>query len=225
MQIAASVSTLGSMEQQKRLEIIAGNIANSETPGFKRDRVHFSDFINQTSYTQMDQGRIHDTGDSLNVALMGKGFMRVQSPDGVLYTRAGDLTIDGNNTLVTQEGWPVLGQGGPVQITSSDVRIDGDGQIYVDGSVVDRLDLVEFGDDVRLEKTSYQCFKPVDEGQTPTAATDCTVRQGSIEGSNVAVVEEMTEMIDTMRVFEAYQKTLQAVSEEDSQIITKLGSS
>jgi flagellar basal-body rod protein FlgG len=223
MQIAANVAALGSMEQQKRLDVIANNMANAETPGFKRDRVHFSNFIYETSYTQMGQGRVHDTGDPLNVALVGEGFFRVQSPDGIVYTRAGNLTLDKGNTLVTQDGWPVMGQGGPVQITEGDIRIDANGQIYVDENPVDTLDVVRFPKDARLEKVSNQYFRPADEQQAPAPAEDFTVQQGAIEGSNFTVVEEMTQMIDTLRAFEAYQKTLQAVHQEDTQIITKLG--
>ncbi len=228
MRIGADIAALGSMQQQKRLDVIANNIANVDSPGFKKDNVLFSDFVYQTTQTQMDQGTVRTTGDPLNIALVGEGFLRVQTPEGVRYTRAGNLTLNRDNTIVTQDGYPVLGQGGPIAVPDSEnrgqIRIESNGQIYDGNDDIGKLDIVQFPKESRLEKTGNSYFKPVKEDDAPAPAVDCVVQQGALETANFTVVEEMTRMIDTLRVFEAYQRTMQAHHQEDTQLINKLGS-
>ncbi|QCQ22695.1 flagellar hook-basal body protein [Desulfoglaeba alkanexedens] len=224
MRIGSQVATLGSLQQEKRLDVIANNLANANTPGFKKEGVRFEDFMFQETYSQYEQGPIRTTGNPLDVALLGKGFFRVQSPDGILYTRAGNLTMDAEGALVTQEGWPVLGQGGVIELTGRHVRIEPDGQIFDDGFAVDTLDLVAFPEGTRMLRVGGNGFRPADAAAAPEAAVDCTVEQGSLEDPNFSVVAEMTQLIETLRIFETYQKMSQTFHQEDTQLISKLGS-
>ena len=110
MKLESYFTTLGSLEEQKRLDIISNNIANSNSPGFKKDSIHFSDVLGEVTYTSMSQGPIRQTGNNLDMAISGDGFLSVQTDQGTLYTRAGNLTLNSAKQLVTQDGWPVLGK-------------------------------------------------------------------------------------------------------------------
>ena len=96
MRIGASESALGALAEQKRLDVISNNIANSNTVGFKKDECYFSDVLNLASYTVMDQGPIRETGQTLDLAISGNGFFKVKTDQGTLYTRAGNLTLTRN---------------------------------------------------------------------------------------------------------------------------------
>lgn len=225
MKIADRAAALGSIEQQKRLDVIANNIANVNTPGYKKDEVHFADFIDQTTRTLWNQGSIQSTGQPLDIALVGEGFLKVQTPDGVLYSRAGNLKLDKENKLVNQDGYPVLGKAGVIKSNDRNVRIEQDGQVFDGEQSVATLDLVAFPQGTVLNKVHGSYVKPKSEEDAPTPARNCTIQQSSLESANFSLVEEMTRMVDTMRVFEAYQKVLQISAQElDSQVINKLGS-
>ncbi|MCE5244229.1 MAG: flagellar hook-basal body protein [Desulfobacteraceae bacterium] len=225
MKIADRAAALGSIEQQKRLDVIANNIANVNTPGYKKDEVHFADFIDQTTRTIWNQGSIQNTGQPLDIALVGEGFLKVQTPDGILYSRAGNLKLDKENKLVNQDGYPVLGKAGVIKANDRNVRIEQDGQVFDGEQSVATLDLVAFPQGTVLNKVHGSYVKPKNEEDAPSPAKNCTVQQSSLESANFSLVEEMARMVDTMRVFEAYQKVLQISAQElDSQVINKLGS-
>ncbi len=222
MKLESYYSTLGSMEEQKRLDIISNNIANTNSPGYKKDSIQFSDVLGEVTYTSMAQGPIRETGQNLDVALSGDGFLSVQTGQGTLYTRAGNLTLNSAKQLVTQDGWPVLGKNLPITIENpSNLRVTEDGQLFDGDNQIGNLDIVQFAPDVRLQKTQNGYFEPQTAGAQPVKATNCTVRQGSLEGANFNPVEEMARMVQTMRNFETYQKTFQSSGNLDSQLIAK----
>lgn len=224
MRLGAYASALGSIEQQKRLDVIANNLANANSPGYKKDSVHFSDFLGEVSYTDMSQGPIHDTGNRMDIALSGNGLLRVQTDQGVQYTRAGNLTLDSSKNLVTQDGYPVLAKNGPIRVeNSTNFRVDETGQVFDGNNRVSSLDIVQFPPGTLLKKTQHGYFEPAEKETQPVAATNCTVQQGSLEGANFNPVEEMVKMVDTMRNFEAYQKTMMTFDKNlDGQIISKM---
>lgn len=224
MRTGSYAATVGAMEQQKRLDIIANNIANANSPGYKKDGVHFSDFLDQASYTNKTQGQIRETGNKSDIALFGDGYLKVQSDRGILYTRAGNLTVDSSKTLVTQDGWPVLGKNGPIKVEdTADMRIEDNGQVFDENTLTDTLDIVQFPADAGLKKVFGSYFQPSATDTETTPAIDCSVRQGSLEGANLNPIEEMVQMVETMRNFEAYQKTIQIFDKDlDSQLISKL---
>jgi len=224
MRTGSYAATVGAMEQQKRLDIIANNISNANSPGYKKDGVLFSNFLDQASYTNRTQGSVRETANKTDIALFGNGYLKVQSDKGILYTRAGNLTVNSAKNLVTQDGWPVLGKNGPIRIeNSANIRIEDNGQVFDENTPTDTLDIVEFPPDAGLKKVLGSYFEPTASGITATPATNCTVRQGSLESANFNPVEEMVQMVDTMRNFEAYQKTIQIFDRDlDAQLIAKL---
>jgi flagellar basal-body rod protein FlgG len=224
MKLESYLAALGSLEEQRRLDIISNNIANSNTPGFKKDSVYFSDVMDQATYTSMTQGQIRETGEKFDVALSGDGFLSVQTNQGVVYTRAGNLTVNTAKQLVTRDGWPVVGKNGPIKVgETATFRINQDGQVFDGGDQVDQLSIVTFPSNVKLKKTQNGYFQPQSPESQPVKAESCQVRQGSLEGPNFNPVEEMIKLVDTMRNFETHQKTMQICdSNLDTQVISKL---
>jgi flagellar basal-body rod protein FlgF len=217
-------AALGSREQQKRLEVISNNIANSGTAGFKKEVVRFENFLSQTTATNLEQGPIRATGNELDIALSGKGFLKAQTDQGVLYTRTGNLSLNRQGVLVTQDGWPVLGKGGPITTSGqgTTLRIEANGQVSDGAQNIGALDLVDFPPQTSLTRAKNGYFKPTESQTVPVAATDCEVQQGALEEANFNVVQEMAQMIDTMRNFEAYHKIIQSFDQIDAQLTSKL---
>ncbi|MGO9417637.1 MAG: flagellar hook-basal body protein [Syntrophobacteraceae bacterium] len=222
MKLESYFTTVGSLEEQRRLDIISNNVANSNSPGFKKDSIHFSDVLGEVTYTNMSQGPVRETGNKLDVALSGDGFLSVKTDQGVLYTRAGNLTLNSAKQLVTQDGWPVLGKNLPIAIENpSNIRITEDGQLFDGEDQVGNLDIVQFPAGAGLKKAQNGYFEPQTTETQPVAATNCVVRQGSLEGANFNPVEEMAKMVQVMRDYESYQKTNQNNGNLDSQLISK----
>lgn len=228
MRIGLYGAALAAIQHEKKMTVIANNLANVNTPGFKKDAVHFSNFIAQRTYTKMDNGNVRRTGNPLDIALVGEGYFCVQTNEGTLYTRAGNFKLSGDRTLVTQDGWPVMGSDGqPIQFdepeTGSDIRIERDGQIFDGENVVGTLKIAQFGAEALLQKAANGHFKPV-QGQEQLMSEDqYQIEAGALESSNFNIVEEMAQMIESTRTFEAYQKILQSCDQQDSQLIRSLG--
>jgi flagellar basal-body rod protein FlgF len=221
MRIGVYNAAMGAKAEEKRIEIVSNNIANAATAGFKKEAVCFQDFL-PISSPNLEQGSIRATGNQLDIALSGDGFLKVKTDDGIFYTRTGNLTLNRSGILVTQEGWPVLGKGGSINLNgiSSKLRIETNGQIFDDKQNIDSLDLVKFPPKTRLTRVKNGYFKPADEGVGTTPA-DCRVEHGALEEANFNVVQEMTQMIDAMRNFEAYHKIIQAFEQIDGQLSNK----
>jgi flagellar basal-body rod protein FlgG len=142
---AIYLAAAGALASEKRMQIIANNLANANTVGFKMDRGHFglinpADLPNQSirdsaelpaskahlfwnnfrMYTDHSNGPLSRTDNDFDLALVGKGFFCVQAPDGVHYTRKGDFTLNSEGILVTRNGWPVLGEGGEITVKSTE---------------------------------------------------------------------------------------------------------
>ncbi len=224
MRLGQYAAAVGSIQQQRRMDVIANNIANANTPGFKKDSVNFNDFLQQVTYTSFDQGPVRETGNKLDVALVGTGFLKVQTDQGVLYTRAGNLAVNSAKEIVTQDGWQVLGNNGPIRVEDAqNMRIEQNGQVFDGDTQVDTIDVVRFPPEAGLIKVRGGYFEPTAKDVQPVASKDCVFRQGALEGANFNPVEEMVQMVETSRNFEAYQKTLQIFDRDlDAQLITKL---
>lgn len=222
MKLESYLTAVGSEQAQTQLDIIANNVANSNTPGYKKDTLSFNTILGQVERTDMSQGPIRRTGDDLDIALSGSGFLSVKTDKGILYTRAGNLAVNSSNQLISQDGWPVLGKGGsPITINNVEaLRISGNGQIIDGINAPNQLQLVDFPPN-SLEKLAGGYFQPANANTQPKQATSCTVRQGALEGANFNPVEEMARLIDTTRYFETYQKTLKSSDNLDSELISK----
>jgi flagellar basal-body rod protein FlgG len=249
------MAAVGALAYEKRLQIISNNLANSNTVGYKQDHGQFqipdvsalpqesTQDIDELDITQADlfwsnfnvytdhtSGSLKNTGSDLDLALVGKGFFCVQTPDGIHYTRKGDFTLDENGVLVTRNGWPVMGQSGEISIDSEEnpnqykkFSVDEEGNVTVDGDEVDSLRLVDFPQPYKLTKVGEALFKATDSGMSEIQAEEVRVSQGFIELSNVDAVKMMTEMIEVLRGYESYQKIIRSVDEVNSRAINEIG--
>ena len=237
----------GALYQQLRMGVISNNLANINTIGFKKDQVMFEPMAaeamsdeqtavaaiapnlanfaaNIPAYTSTDfsQGQVMHTGNKLDVALNGKGFFAVETPEGIKYTRKGSFTVNEASELCTQQGYAVLGEAGRISIDDSDIQIDETGNISVGQTVVDKLKIVDFPDNA-LVKSGEGLFTPANEDISETIPENIVVQQGYVEQSNVNAVKMMTEMIDTLRGYETYQKMIQSLDQTNALAIEKVG--
>ena len=248
MSTAIYMATRGALAYQKRLEVLANNLSNINTVGFKEDKTafrisgspksteqgsketsisgkpqNFPYYLPFWTKTDFSAGQLKSTGNPLDLALEGDGFFCVETPEGVRYTRKGVFTLNQDGVLVTQEGLPVLGRNGRIYINGQDIIVDVEGNITVDGNPVDSLKIVDFNQPYALEKVGNTLFAPADPSVTENRSEGVKVRQGFIELSNVDAINVMTEMIDVMRGYESYQKVIQFLSETTWKTINEVG--
>jgi flagellar basal-body rod protein FlgF len=239
------LAAAGALVQQLRLEVLANNVANISTIGYKGDRSIFQipeESEPQTFETPIEgiqtlspyappfstvidfsQGAIRPTGNPLDVAINGSGFFSIQTPDGVQYTRQGNFTLNSEGVLITPDGYPVQGEGGEITLEGGTIEIDLQGNVYVDGDEVDRLQISDFTNPETLKKAGNGRFVGSDGMIAADRPEESTVSQGYVETANVNPVRAMTEMIETSRAFEAYQKVIQSADEATSKSINDVG--
>lgn len=234
----------------RELDVVANNIANLNTTGFKGDGALFEEFIAPTArasgvsgndsrvsfvrdratWTDMSQGSLERTGNSLDVAIEGKGFFAVQTPRGERYTRNGAFQINNNGELVTSEGYQVLGESGPITFQPKDrnIAISADGTVSVGEGNSARTDsqrgklrLVGFGEVQRLQKDGAGTFT-APQNIAPQPEPESRLVQGAVEKSNVRAVVEMTRMIEITRSYTQVANLLQQQSDMQRSAVEKL---
>ena len=216
---------LGMRARQNTLETQANNIANASTMGYKAQRMIYSTFeaekkgtgdsqllvagaATQTN-TDFSNGSIQPTGRSMDVAIEGDAFFQIQTPGGVRYTRAGNLTVNDGGQLVTKNGDLVVGEKGPITIPrDSKLSIGEKGVMSAEGKDIDTLKLVRFENPAAALLKEGESMFSLSGAEQPQAATSSKVVQGSLEGSNINSVTEMVAMINNNREFESLQKSL-----------------
>ncbi|HWA91255.1 MAG TPA: flagellar basal-body rod protein FlgF [Rhizomicrobium sp.] len=236
-------SLLVSLSQQmasfQSMDVIANNIANVSTPGYRREQPTFQEYVTQlpgddgtmqdVSFVQdtgivrdMSQGPLTQTGNAFDLALKGKGFFVVQTPNGERYTRNGHFALDQQGQIVDDNGDPLMGDGGAITITTDDgdVHVGADGTVSGKNGQLAKLRLAAFADESHLEKQGQNMFSSADQ---PTTATDATIAQGMIEGSNVQPVVEISRMVEVMRAYQATASMTQSQEDLIRQAIDKLG--
>ncbi|MCF8496360.1 MAG: flagellar basal-body rod protein FlgF [Alphaproteobacteria bacterium] len=218
------------------MDLIANNLANMNTPGFRGQNLLFVEYIDQPrggdplsfsydkgQYELTAPGSMSFTENPLDVAIAGPGFFGVQAPGGVTaYTRGGDFQRSADGMLVTSAGYPVAGQGGgaiTIPQGSLEISIDEAGVVSTQDGQIGQLMVVEFDDLQELEPMGNNLYKAPSPGRP---ATESHVRQGQLEGSNVTPVVEMTRMIDTLRSFQSLQQILQSENDRLRTAIQKL---
>lgn len=221
----------GMLPRMLRLEVIGNNLANINTTGFKRDNI-FVQIMKNTSvtqsqgsgelagldvkeYTEFTEGSLKQTNNQLDLAIQGRGFFVVESPGGLLYTRNGNFSLSVEGTIVTAQGYTVLGTGGRIQLpdvrklAAGELSVSEAGEIMVDKRLVGRLRVANFDDEAVLKKEVGTFFKTdAREGIGGTEGKGSIVRQGFLEESNVDGIEEMIAMVELSRGFESDQKTM-----------------
>lgn len=182
------------------------------------------------TYTDHSQGQMKVTQSPLDFAIEGKGFFEVLTPSGVRWTRNGSFSVDGTGRLVTKAGHPVLVQGNQapeqrvIQIGNEKLTVSKQGDIYIGGNPVGKLAVVNFLDPTQIKKEGAGLFQRHSQEVIPVDVTnEARVHQGFLEGSNVNVVEEMTNMIMAHRVFEATQQAVKAFDHMDDKLINGVG--
>jgi flagellar basal-body rod protein FlgF len=248
MENALLIGLSRQMTLERQLDVVANNIANVNTSGFKADHSLFEEYLRsgahednfaasdrRVSYVQ-DRGTFHDfkqgpteqTKNPLDVAIDGGGFLVVQTAAGERYTRDGGLQLNSQGQLVTVAGDPVLGASGPIvlQPTDHDVSISPDGTISVleangrTDSVRGKLRLVSFADAQKLLKQGSNLYSAGEGAAQPDLKS--TLNQGFIEKSNVSGVAEMSRMIEVTRAYTQMSTLLQQQSDLHKSAIEKL---
>lgn len=227
-----SVETL--LNQEQRLHQVTNNLANVDTPGYKKETTTFDEMLYQANRfrqrvgkglhinTVHEQGVVQKTDAPLDLAISGDGFFRVQTPAGVRLTRAGNFQRNNEGLLVTANGYPVLGETGTITITGNKVDVARDGRLFVDGLLTNRLSVVT-ADPQTMKKEGENLFR-LTEGAAEETPQNFQLLQGHLEKSNVNTVTEMTEMIDLYRAYEGQQKMIRAVDDLDDLAVRRVGS-
>ncbi len=216
----------------REMDIVANNLANMNTTGYKNEQILFSEYLVNTRDTErrlpeklayttdfgtmrdLTEGAMESTANPLDLALDGEGYFVVEGPTGPLYTRAGRFTLTGDGMLTTSDGLPVLSTAGtPVIVapTETELTISSSGTVSTENGVIGQLDVATFEDQQSLLNVGAQLFDAA--GQEPQAAEGTQVRQGFLERSNVVPVVEMTRMIDIQRSYEAANKLIETENE------------
>ena len=181
-------------------------------------------------YTDFTPGGLNQTGATLDLALAGPGFFSISTEEGVRYTRNGNFKLNTKNQLVNQKGDLVLNpQDNPLVIDApgADISIDAEGNISAGTGLINlaigKIKLVNFENPKTLEKVGDGLFLQNDPEAEAKIPTETTISQGFLESSNVSVVEEMTDMLATLRLFETYQKMIQSIDSMDDQSVNDIG--
>ncbi|MEO8799411.1 MAG: flagellar basal-body rod protein FlgG [Polyangiaceae bacterium] len=246
------VAATGMVAQETQLDTIANNLANANTTGYKRQNAEFEDLLYQNvrapvanadgtvsaagtqigsgarvvaTSRQFSQGTIQQTGNNLDIAIEGQGFVGIMQPSGtVAYSRAGALKLDNQGRLTTSDGLPLEP---PITIPAdaTSITIASDGTVSAvtasgkgAATVLGQLQLTNFQNPNGLNALGHNLFEQTSssgEAQTGLAGADGrgTFLQGALEGSNVEVVTEMISMISTQRAYEINSKVIQAADD------------
>jgi flagellar basal-body rod protein FlgF len=227
---------------QRRMDVMANNMANINTTGFKGENILFEEYLmpvarhndfptldQPLSYVQ-DWATVHDmsagafmhTGNELDLALNGNGFFAVETPVGERYTRSGAFQLSNTGVLVDLSGNPVMGVGGQFQFGAEEVGISiaPDGTVSSSAGVKGQLRMVEFANTEELVRSGENLFA----GGTPLAETTTVAMQGYLERSNVSGVAEMADMIRITRSYESISSLTKKQDELRRDAIQRLGS-
>jgi flagellar basal-body rod protein FlgG len=229
------LSASGAIARLQDLEVVANNLANVDTAGFKRDEPVFRSVLEAAlrapdgeettgaagqAYvdthavsTNYSAGPVSTTGAPLDAAIDGDGFFEIQTPDGLRYTRAGSFLITRDQEVSTPNGFPVMGEGGAITVGSRPVQIQPSGDIVDDaGEVLGTLKIVNFERLDQLRKTGFNLFEaPIEAGIG--APDEVRLTPGSVERSNVIPVQELAAMVIIQRLFDI---SMQAIQKDDS---------
>jgi flagellar basal-body rod protein FlgF len=229
----------GLRAQVDALDLLSNNLANINTAGFKEEMAYFS-LMNQPSGDELNstinrsvmtlgtmnslEGSLSQTNRDLDVAIEGNGFLVVQTPRGIRYTRSGDLKLNAKGVLCCSEGSPVLGVNGrPITLGPGKIHISEDGAVSLDNGQVDRLKVVAFNNLTNLSREGNSLFTLTD-GKDKEKISDARIRSGFLEQSNVNPVNSIVRMIGIMRNFEAIQKSVNLIFNDiNTKSIEKLG--
>jgi flagellar basal-body rod protein FlgF len=236
----AAVSGLRSREQS--LDLLANNLANSATSGYKSDSEYYGVYSSADSengidggtgtllpviekqWTDFSPGVLQTTGNPLDIALDGKGFFTINSPRGPLYTRNGNLKILPTGELATGDGYPLLtSAGSTISVAAGkQINITREGNVQQDGQNLGQISVVDFASTDSLQKVGSSSFRNTNPKNQPAPVSPVDVEQGKIEGSNVPVAYAAMRLVGIMRQFEMLQKAIGISTEMDTKSIQEV---
>jgi len=219
--------------------LIAKNLANANTPGYKAERARMDDFghlllelngddgdplglgvVATEALLDLNQGPLRSTERALDLAISGTAFFSVQTAEGTRLTRDGSFGLNAARQLVTSDGHLVLGTAGPITLPEGEVSIAEDGRVFVNGTAAGQLALAVVEDPARLAKAGGNLFEGA--GRLATAG-EATVLQGYLEGSNVDIAGDMSHMMAIYRTYEAAQRIILMQSQTMDAATTQVG--
>ncbi len=226
----------GMLLQERKLAVTTNNLANVNTPSFKKDLVEVRSWFTddgvqepdnspenptknfvypmiQAVHTYVSQGPLRKTDNPLDLAIEGEGFFWVETPQGIRYTRKGSFRLDTDGFLVTEEGYRVLDkQGLPINVAGGRVEVDFQGNVYVDGDLRATLGIWNLPAPYKIGNDFF--------AGTAQEAQNFRIRQGFLEDSNVNPVEEMVRIIEISRAHEVYVRLIQGLDEIQGRVNT-----
>jgi flagellar basal-body rod protein FlgF len=227
MDALTAAAASGIRARIESLDMLANNLANESAAGFKADQEAYDLYVSpeaadspegtnpailpvvQNRWTDFAQGALLPTGNSMDLALSGKGFFVASTPTGPLYTRGGSLRFSLTGQLETLDGYAVQGSDGkPILLDSSKtIEVLPDGNVLQDGQQISRIAVVDFDDPKVLTKRGGNYFRSV-SSTTPAPAPQAEVRQGQLEKANSDSAHSASRLVTILRQFEALQKAL-----------------
>lgn len=241
MDLASNIATSRLVAQQRVMDVIAGNLANANTPGYKAERVQFSDWLSRQSggttprggnpiaftqdratWREQQAGTVTHTGNPLDLALTGSGYFTVSTANGPRLTRDGRFGLMPSGTIADAAGNPVLDTNGrPIQLAPTDTQITiaGDGTVSSANGQIGKIGVVQPVDPMLLSAEGGTLFRS-DSPTAPVASP--AIEEGAVEESNVQPITEVTRMIDGQRTFEFMAQFVQAESDRQQNAIEKL---
>jgi flagellar basal-body rod protein FlgF len=230
------------MVLQRQMDIVANNIANVDTTGFKVESLMEKTdpaepaftlqgprpvkFVTSDGVTRdFGQGTLRRTDAPLDLAIQGQGFFQVSTANGPRFTRDGHFTIDADGRIVTESGQPVLDDGGgeiTLELNRGPVTIAQDGTITQGTTRIGKLGVYTFQTLATLQKTGDNLYQNT-SNQQPQPATDARVRQGMLEGSNVQPILEITRMIEVSRAYEQMSQIMDSTASLSKNAVETLG--
>jgi len=241
------IAATGMQTQQNRMDVVTNNLANANTAGYKQDSLLTRTFqeelvsrledpavVTQRTaigplglgihideiHTSFGTGALRETSLATDLALAGDGFFAVQTPAGERYTRAGNFQVTADDTLATAEGYPVLGENGPVRVAGTSFSISSDGRITSEAGS-DQLRIVSFADNQGLRKEGNNLYSNYSTEAVVSPGTQ--VRQGFLESSNVDLTTQVVDMIAIQRNFELNSKIIKMMDERLGRAVNDIG--
>ncbi len=249
------INLSGIISEGNKMNIITNNLANINTVGYKSEGSVFGDFLSQKaisavnagdkkpladnqypimlySYNNFSQGALKHTGNRLDLAISGKGFFVVKTPEGIKYTRNGSFSLNSDNQIVTQEGYLVLGTNGkPISLTErgSNITISQNGIINIlnpqtnENQYAGKIGTVDFKNSSLLSRNGNTLFSETKKSGKPVLLKNPKIEQGYIEESNVNEIQSMVELIDISQVKSTMNNVLKSYSQIDNVAINTVG--
>lgn len=228
-------------------DVIARNIASADIPGFKRGAIGVDGIAfgiatygsnparpmeqpviapKARDSVSFEAGAMRHTNDPVEFAIEGRGFFRLQRPDGeFVYTRDGQFRVSPDGQIVSKQGYPVVGDSGPVQllIDQGPFVIDPEGRVRQGDQEVGVINVFDFADPSALHRAPGGFVVDPNRPQTPTTSETARVRQGFLESSNVSTMHEMVQLVTINNALQANQKVIQSIDGIMERAIQQLG--